>query len=277
MRHLRSAYAAVCLIICLNACLPRLPSTTDLKATNVNALGLGVVGSGAGLPAGSSTSFVLDLSYPADKPPQTVIWEIQRVPVGLTATLVGATTPWHRRLLVTAGATLTADSYTLDVRATVDGTQSIGTTIKIGVTACTETASGSLTQAMDSNLVELITAGKPAFEHGLLIPVQICGGSKHLTVKLTGATAEDGSTLTTLPNFYVFRSEVWPTPDHITAHGLDEGLNVQVPIIAYSSAGQLEADIGAGLYLLIFERDRYAATLTPQTTAAAVTYTLFIR
>ncbi|MEP6985035.1 MAG: hypothetical protein ABI970_05540, partial [Chloroflexota bacterium] len=99
-----------------------------------------------------------------------------------------------------------------------------------------------------------------------------------LSVKLTSAIAEDGSTMTTLPAFYIFRSEVWPAPDHITAHGLDELLNVQVPMIAQANnTGQLDADVGAGLYLLIFEHDRFGATLIPQTLPATVTYTLTVK
>ena len=75
----------------------------------------------------------------------------------------------------------------------------------------------------------------------------------------------------------MYRSEVYPAPDHITAHPLAELYNVQVPTIAQAnSAGQLDADVGAGLYLLIFERDRFGATLTPQTTPASVTYDLMV-
>lgn len=277
MRHLRFAYALVCLMIGLAACIPALTPTPNPTATSEPAISLDVTGSGAGLPAGSSTSFRLDLQYPADKPPQVVNWTTDKIASGLAVTLVGATTPWQRRLLVTADSTLTAGSYTLDVAATPENAQSVRATIKVDVTACAETASGSVTQVMNSNLVELITAGKPAVEHGLLVPVQICSTGKHLSIKLTNASAEDGSTLTALPPFYVFRSEVFPAPDHIMAHGLAESFNVQVPTIAQSSAGQLEADVGAGLYLLIFERDRYAATLTPQTIPASVTYTLSVQ
>ena len=63
----------------------------------------------------------------------------------------------------------------------------------------------------------------------------------------------------------------------IAAHGLPELFNVQVPTIAQANnAGQLDADVGAGLYLLIFERDRFGVTLTPQSTPATVTYDLTI-
>ncbi len=275
MRHLRIAPAIVCLVICLSACQLASTPTPNPTATSDTSIGLNVTGNGAGLPAGSSTSFGLDLQYPANNPPQAVTWTTEKIATGLTVTIVGATTPWQRRLLVTTDSALTAGSYTLDVVAKPETAQAARATVKVDVTACAQTASGSVTQAINSNLVELITAGKPAVEHGLLVPVQICGSSKHLSVKLTSATAEDGSNLTTLPNFYVFRSEVWPAPDHIAAHGLPELFNVQVPTIAQSnSAGQLDADVGAGLYLLIFERDRYAATLTPQTTPSSVTYTL---
>jgi hypothetical protein len=276
--RLRSATLIVWFIISLGACQPSvtptpLPSATPPADFSISATNMG----GAGLPAGSSTSFALTLNYPPAKPPQSVTWETQNVSNGLMATIVGGAAPWQRRLVITSDSALAAGSYALDVKATTDSAQTAQATVKVDVTACTETASGSSTTAISSNLVELITAGKPAVEHGLLIPVQICGSPKHLSVKLTNVTAEDGSTMTMLPAFYVYRSEVWPAPDHITAHPLAELFNVQVPTIAQAnSAGQLDTDVGAGLYLLIFERDRYGATLTPPTTPASVTYTLTI-
>ena len=278
--RLRSAALIVWFILGFMACSPPIDKslvvvTLTPKPTPVSIIATNI--GGAWLPAGSSTSFALTLNYPADKTPQSVTWTIPYIANGLTATIVDGATPFHRRLLVTADVGLVAGTYTMDVLAATDTAQTVRRIIKVDVTACTQTASGSSTTAMNSNLVELITAGKPAVEHGLLIPIQICGSSKHLSVKLTSATAEDGSTLTTLPSFYIFRSEVWPAPDHITAHPLAELFNVQVPTIAQAnSAGQLDADVGAGLYLLIFEHDRFGATLTPQTTPASVTYDLTV-
>ncbi len=67
-------------------------------------------------------------------------------------------------------------------------------------------------------------------------------------------------------------------PDHITAHGLPELYNVQVPnILQNNTASQLDADVPPGLYLLIFERDRFGATLTPQTIPASVIYEVMIQ
>lgn len=233
---------------------------------------------GASQPSGSSNSFSLTLNYPQNQPPQSVDWETQNIDRGLTTSIVGGAAPWTRRLIVTSDGTLVNGTYKLDVVATTDTSQSARTTVSVDVTACTETPSGSTTQDINSNLVELITAGKPAVEHGLLVPVQICGSQKHISVKLTKAVAEDGSTMTTLPSFYVYRSEVWPAPDHITAHPLAELFNVQVPVIATSSsAGQLDADVPTGLYLLIFEHDRFGATLPPQSFVKTVTWDLTIQ
>ena len=284
--RLRSITTILILVIGLNACEPRepkptsTPSPTGTIAPTSTALTITATslsnGNGAGLPAGSSTSYALTLNYPTDKLPQSVDWATEKVPAGITATIVGGAAPWQGRLVITPDGTLAVGDYTLDVIAKTE-IQSPRVTVAFKVTACTETTSGSSTTAINSNLVELITAGKPAVEHGLLVPVQICG-SKHLSVKLTSATAEDGSAMTTLPTFYIFRSEVWPAPDDIIAHGLAELFNVQVPMIAQAdNTGLLETDVGAGLYLLIFEHDRFGATLTPPTMPANVTYTLTLR
>ena len=275
--RLQSATVIISLIFALSACLPNVPSTPDQKPTSDNAVSLSVTGNGDGLPAGASQSFALVLNYASGKAPQAVDWKTENVPTGVTAAITSHAAPWSTRLVVTTDGTLAAGSYTLDVVATTDTPQTLSATVKLNVTACIETASGSSTQAVMSHLVELITAGKPAIEHGLLVPIQICGKPKHLQVKLTQAIATDNSVMTTPPPFYLFRSEVWPAPDHINAHGLAEGFNVQVPNIPQTDgAWQLDADVTAGLYLLIFERDRYAATLTPQNTPATVTYDVII-
>lgn len=234
--------------------------------------------SGSTLPAGSSTSFVLALQYPANNPPPSVAWAVQNLPTGIQANLVGQTSPWQRRLLMTGDGVLAAGTYAVDVVATTDTGESAQATVQVRVTACVQTASGSSTQAINSNLVELITAGKPAVEHGLLVPLQICESVQHVQVKLTQALAEDGSIMPTPPRFYLFRSEVWPAPNHVTAHGLPELYNVQVPNIPQTnSAQQLDADVEPGLYLLIFERDRYAMTLEPPNTPASVSYDVLIQ
>ncbi len=290
MRYLKlrsaSVFGLLCLmVIMLAACQPNpnptvTPIPPTLTATPPGGLSIGVTptANGSPLPAGSSTSFALSLQYPADKVPQSVAWEAQYIPTGIQAELVGQTTPWQRRLLITADSSLAAGSYTLDVVATVDTAQSVRTAVTVAVTDCVQTESGSSTTGVNSNLVELITAGKPAIEHGLLVPLQVCGSAKHVRVTLTKAMAEDGSTMTTPPAFYIFRSEVWPAPNHITAHGLPELINVQVPNIAQTNTGsQLDADVTSGLYLLIFEHDRFGATLTPATRVSFVTYTVAIQ
>ena len=285
MRHPRSIMVIISLILGLNACAPLFPepyisepTPTMDPAITISATAVSGNDRG-GLPAGSSTSYLLTLNYAPDRPPKSVIWTIQNMSKGISAKLIGQTVPSQTRVLVTAEQGLAEGTYSIDVIPTVRIKQALMPVVKkitIQVTACTETSSSS-TQTAWGNIVELITAGKPAVEHGLLVPVQICG-RKHLSVKLTSATAEDGSTMTTLPTFYVYRSEVWPAPDYITAHGLDERLNVQVPIVAQSdNTGQLDANVGAGLYLLIFEHDRFGVTMTPQTMPASVTYSLTLK
>jgi hypothetical protein len=285
MRHLRLSYglAVVFLLLGLAACQPSVTPTSDPNITaviptqasadlNITATDMG---NGAGLPIGASNSYSLTLNAAAGTSPSDVVWSTQSVPAGMSADIVGGASPFQRRLIVTSDDTVAAGSYSLAVTATVDANQFARATVNVTIAACTETASGSDTKDINSNLVELITAGKPAVEHGLLVPVQICA-PKHLSVKLTSTKADDGSTMTTPPAFYVFRSQVWPAPTNIIANGLDEILNVQAPSIAQANGDQLDADLQPGLYLLIFEHDRFGVTLTPQSTPANVTYDLKI-
>ncbi len=276
---LQSVIVLVGLLLGLVACQPTVTPTPLPLPTPTSSNGFGITATsmgGAAFPAGTSNSFTLNLVYPVDQTPQTVDWRTQNVASGLTPTMVGGTTPWQRRLLVSTDPALAAGSYTLDIVAMVNANLSVQATLNVTITACAQTASGTTTELINLNLVELITAGKPNVEHGLLVPVQICGAQRHIHINLTKAIAQDGSTLTTLPPFYIFRSEVWPAPNQITAHGLTELFNVQVPLIAQGNAGQLIADVPPGLYLLIFERDRFGATLTPDSTPASVTWDLTI-
>lgn len=283
MDHLRLPlkFAIAVLYLSLAACgstitstpnTPTVPIPTQSSEYSITATDMG---NGAEVPAGASTSFALSLHYPAAHPPKTVVWSTENVPTGITAEIVGGASPFQRRLIITSDSTTAAGSYTVEVTATIDTNHVDKTAIKAEVAACAETVSGSSTKDINSNLVGLITAGKPAVEHGLLVPVQICA-PKHLTVKLTNAKADDGSIMSIPPAFYIFRSQVWPAPTNITAHGLDELLNVQTPSVGQANGNQLEADLPSGLYLLIFEHDRFGVTLTPQSTPASITYDLKI-
>jgi len=222
------------------------------------------------LPAGSSTQFYLELVYAPEAMPHSVIWEMQNIPQGIAAELQSMVVPWEHRLLVSANAALAPGRYPITVSATAN--QPISLTLTVNVTPCAETQSGEFTLNIQSNLVDLITAGKPADEHGLLVPIQICDRSRHLRVSLKEVVSAAGTVMTEAPPFYLYRSLVWPAPSSIQAHYY-WSTNVEVPRVN-STGWQLDGEVEPGLYLLIFERDHYPPSSDPETLPAAVTYQL---
>ena len=176
---------------------------------------------------------------------------------------------------MTPAETARPGSYHIRVTATsADGLPNAAE-LELQVVPCLEYADSEFTRAMQSNLVTLITAGKPSIEHGLLVPLQVCGGNpaRRLLVTLLEVLSEAGAPLGEPPRFYLYRSRVWPAPDGITAHGVPGTLNVQLPRID-SRSWHLEVDLLPGLYLLVFERDYWGSPTDPRAIPASVTYRL---
>ncbi len=229
--------------------------------------------SGTWLPAGSSAQFRLAVGPPCTA--ERYAFRVEELPEGWAAEFLGSATPFNETLAVTPAEIAPPGSYHIRVTATSAGGLPNAAELEVQVVPCLEFTDGQYTRAMQSNLVTLITAGKPSIEHGLLVPLQVCGGSpgRRLLVTLLEAVSEAGSPLSKPPHFYLYRIRVWPAPDGITAHGVPGTLNVQLPRIN-SVDWQLEADLLPGLHLLVFERDRWDSSTDPQAIPTAVTYRL---
>jgi hypothetical protein len=200
-------------------------------------------------------------------------FQASQLPNGVTVEWLGDAAPCRQTLVLHTAGTLAPGSYTVGVSATQKDTSlSASAQITLNVTGCSEFAPGEFTQAIQSNFITLYTAGKPAVEHGLLVPLQVCQ-SHTLRVTLTAATSEANTPIADPPPFYLYRSLIWPAPNSIIAQGW--GLNVR-PQRTNSNGWALQADITPGLYLLVFERDRYTTASDPDPShfPAAVTYRL---
>lgn len=222
------------------------------------------------LPAGSSTKFSLDAEDPCVTP---YTFQAQGLPVGVTAEFLGDAIPCRSTLVLHTVVTVAPGDYTVKVVATQTGTSlSKSAQVTLSVTSCSEFPQGEFTQAIQSNFITLITAGKPAIEHGLLVPLQVCQNHS-LRVTLTAAVSEAGTPMATPPRFYLYRSLVWPAPSAIAAHNW--GQNVR-PQRNNSDGWLLQADITPGLYLLVFERDYWKdpPDTDPASFPATVTYRL---
>ena len=226
------------------------------------------------LPAGSSAQFGLAVVPSCQA--HRYAFDVGELPTGWTAEFLGSPTPYAETLVLSTTESARPGRYRIRVSATSETASSTLAELTLEVMPCVEFQPGEFTQAMQSNLVASITAGKPSIEHGLLIPLQVCGGhpGRHLLVTLVEVTSEAGSRMTFPPRFYLYRSQVWPEPNGIVAHGIPGTLNVRLPRIE-SEGWQLEADITPGLYLLVFERDYYGSSPDPQAIPASVTYRLW--
>jgi hypothetical protein len=162
----------------------------------------------------------------------------------------------------TSGSTLEG-THTIAVTATIPG-HSWTTQLELEIVACEPLEPGSHTQALtEDTLTTIITAGKPDYARGLLVPLQICDTAHPQTLRITveSATSEADTPLDEPPSFYVFRSLVWPAPDHIDTHTWSRNAERE-PIV--NAGWSLEGAVSPGLYLLVFEHDRYADVLDPR-------------
>ena len=205
------------------------------------------------------------------------VFQVEALPAGWTAEFLGSPTPFNNTLVLTTAGAATPGRYRVRMIATSEAGHSNSAWIELEVTPCIEFQSGEFTHAIQSNLVELITAGKPSIEHGLLVPLQVCGvrAGRRLQVTLLEVVSEAGSPMADPLRFYLYRSWAWPEPPHIIAHGTSGSLNVRLPRIE-NVDWRLGAEVQAGLYLLVFERDRYGSPTDPAGIPASVTYRLSI-
>lgn len=251
-----------------------MPPTTSQPASDLGAA-LMVTPTLQALPAGSSAQFGLAIVPSCHTTPNA--FGVDPLPAGWTAEFLGSPIPCKETLVLSTAEIAGPGRYSVRVTAASETASSAWAELTLEIVPCIEFQSGEFTQATDSNLVASITAGKPAIEHGLLIPLQVCGGQpdRRLLVTLGEVISEAGSRMTVPPRFYLYRSLVWPEPDRIVAHGAPGLLNVRLPRTE-NEGWQLEADITPGLYLLVFERDYYGSSPDRQTIPASLTYRLKI-
>jgi hypothetical protein len=206
-------------------------------------------------PAGSSGRVVVKM---AECDQQSAAFETPTLPFGITAEFLVGPTPCEQVLVLHTNVSLLPGEYTIAVTRRSSANRTASGQVTVQTTACIELQSGEFTSDIRSNLITLVTAGKPAIEHGLLVPLQFCG-ERQLTIELLSATSEVGTSMTTPPRFYLYRSWVWPPPDAILANAAMPGTtNVAMPRID-SSGWQLTTRVPACMYLLVFERDAYGS------------------
>jgi len=254
------------------------PANTPLTASQPTSdLGaaLTVTPTFQSLPAGSSAR--VELAMVPSCPTHPTAFGVDQLPAGWTAEFLASAIPCNRILVLTTAETAQPGRYSIRVTTTSETDLPTWAELTLEVVPCVELQPGEFTQAMGSNLVTLVTAGKPAIEHGLLIPLQVCNGrpGRHLLVTLEEVTSKAGPRMTSPPRFYLYRSRVWPEPNGIVAHGVPGTINVELPRIE-NQGWQLEASVTTGLYLLVFERDYYGSSPDPQAIPASLTYRLEI-
>jgi hypothetical protein len=222
------------------------------------------------LPAGASGRVVMKMNQ-CDQ--QSATFAAPTLPLGVSAEFLTSPTPCEQTVVLHTNVSLSPGEYAIAVTRQSSTARIATGQLTLQVGACIESQAGEFTTAIQSNLISMISAGKPSIEHGLLVPLQICS-DRQLVIDLLSATSEAGTAMTTPPRFYLYRSWVWPAPDAIQANAAQPWtLNVAVPRID-SNGWQLMASVPAGMYLLVFERDAYGSSNDPMDIPAAVTYRL---
>lgn len=281
-RHLHPNIASLMLVlmlIVLSACqinqlLPQLLTASPMPRATPTASLDNITLSGADdrtLPVG--TSDILRLSLQPYISAKEIRFEVAELPKSFTTEFLSIFDPWNRRLVVNVNDT-SPGTYQFSVVVTVDGKPRIKKPVSISVVPCNGMKPGVFTQAVTENLVYLITAGKPAWNDGLLVPILIC---KPIQLKVTKLKAmSEAQTAMNLPQMVLYRSLVYPAPTMVDAHNAPNVASDFSPV--YSESGtSLRADVSPGLYLLVFVRDGYPGIQDPKLRLAQVTYALEIQ
>jgi hypothetical protein len=249
-----------------------LPTTISQPASNLGAA-LIVTPTLQTLPAGSSAQFGLAIAPSCQVHPEA--FGVGQLPAGWTAEFLGSPIPCKETLVLNTPGSARPGSYSIRVTAAPETALPAWAELTVDILPCVEFQTGEFSRAVHSNLITSITAGKPAIEHGLLVPLQVCGAEpgRRLLVTLTEVISEAGSRTASPPRFYLYRSLLWPEPKSIVAHGAPGTLNVRLPRTE-NEGWQLEAEVTPGLYLLVFERDSYGSSPHPETIPASLTYRL---
>ncbi len=207
--------------------LPTATSTPTVTATaglptSVEALPMGIRPETLLLSAGDSACFYVSplTNWSLGAQPS---WSVDGLPTAATADVRRpmAASPPRGCLRIDTSCDLADGQYPLDVTAAVPGT-TWNAQVTLATAACEEFKPGVYTGSMNE-LMDVIMAGKPAFSHGLVVPLRVCCGSqpKKLVVTIESATSEAGTPLTEPPRFFLFYSLVRPAPDFIDAHNAE--------------------------------------------------------
>jgi hypothetical protein len=252
--------------------VPTKPSSTPTP-TPTNSPLLVIDPAAQTFPAGSSVQFAIRADQTGDSSGYSY-W-VEDLPAGVTADFLYSAAPYEKTLILHTAGSLPVGQYAVTIWATVGRSQPVASHVTLDVTSCTEFQPGEFTQSIQSNLITLITAGKPYYEEGLLVPVQVCGRDqvRQIRVTLETAVSEAGTMMATPPRFCIYRCLVWPAPTGIDTH---TAWAVNATGRVDSTGWELDGKATAGLYLLVFERNRYPPTSDPERIPASVTYRLEI-
>jgi hypothetical protein len=222
-------------------------------------------------PAGSTVMVGLSTD-PNSKGIAYDYW-VEGLPGGITANFQASAAPYERRLFLDTSGTLAPGPYIFYAAASAGQSRPVYAQITLNVTSCTEFPSGVFTESVQSNLIGLSTAGKPSWEEGLLVRLQVCASDevRRLRVTLEAAVSEAGTPMTTPPRFYLFRSLEWSAPGYIDTHNRANAARLEDAI-----GWELEYEMDPGLWLLVFERARYLSSDDPEDIPSVVTFRLTI-
>lgn len=226
------------------------------------------------LPAGASASF--SVSVPEWRESWgPLYWSVVGLPPGITAEFWSTARPFYRTLVIDTSCATPPGSYVLDIQVTISET-TYTANITVEVTGhLEESQPGSFTGSFTANTFGVSRGGPTTFVYGPFLVLQFCESTQPRKLKVTvqSATSDAGTPMAEPPPFSLFRSAVWPVPDHIQTN---TGYVANAKEVAQNEVGNLEWNITEGLYVLVFQRSPLEASRPPEQRPASVTYSVEI-
>jgi len=198
------------------------------------------------------------------------------LPPGVTAEFLVDANPANSTLVISTSCTTPPGFYVLDILATISETTSLAQATVNVADRLVPSQPGSFTGSFTVNTIDVLRGGPSTLQYGPFLVLKFCDSAqaRKLKVSVQSATSDAGTPLAEPPRFSLFRSLVWPAPDYIQT--MSGGYRANAREVAQSGDWSLEWNITDGLYVLVFQRSPFEASLPPEKRPASVVYSVEI-
>ncbi len=194
------------------------------------------------------------------------------LPPGVDFEFLPDAVPAKSTLVINTSCATAPGSHVFDVWATISETMQMAKVTVNIVDSLVDSQPGSYTGSFTLNTIGVSRGGPSTYQYGPFLVLQFCGTGqpRKLTVEVQSAISEADTPLAQPPRFSLFRSMVWPVPDHIQT--MSGGYQANAREVAQSDGWNLEWDIADGLYVVAFQRSPFEDSLPANERPASVAY-----